>query len=551
MIACGWGVNLTRILIHMSAQSLSSLLKANKIIDTNVGKFEFKKEIGEGGNSNVFLFSNSGHDFAIKFLKPSGDHRKTDRFKDEFFGVSQMPSNEHIVQYYHLDKVKIHDVDYFIIIMKPYARSLKRDFANKNSVEEYEGDVRKLFNHLFKGLRHIHNHKVVHRDLKPENIFIDSINGSYVIGDFGISRFDDEFFARLSETKESDRLANYKFSAPEQSSLSHKVTVRSDIYALGQIMQHFGTGDVNKGGGREKLLYSNSSEFLSILDEIIGKCIMHNPSDRFSSLDEISEFYKSKLESNKITRDSQSRQMEESQRWDFLNKFDDAIVRSIPDINRVGKITSDVDVASFLSNIDETIRTDSTKDSLWMVMSDGGDLNYHGAKLIKDKFYEINYGGFATEISIDSIYVYYDTHHYHKNFFLVITNDMAPFVFKDVTDLSKEKARNKIPSSEDHCTEWNGYCLDPDDVRNKYVRIEGVTHSVNRENFRDVARVIKRNAFLVVPTGTPSAHMNDRTVATDLINACLINPTGLAAKDVDLYLKKISGHYQSWIRNNM
>ncbi|WP_260603634.1 hypothetical protein, partial [Enterobacter hormaechei] len=81
----------------MSAQSISSLLKANKWIDTNVGKFEFKEDIGEGGNSNVFLFSNSGHDFAIKFLKPNNDHRKTDRFKDEFFCVSQMPSNKHIV----------------------------------------------------------------------------------------------------------------------------------------------------------------------------------------------------------------------------------------------------------------------------------------------------------------------------------------------------------------------------------------------------------------------------------------------------------------------
>lgn len=535
----------------MSAQSISSLLKANKWIDTNVGKFEFKKEIGEGGNSNVFLFSNSGHDFAIKFLKPSKDHRKTDRFKDEFFCVSQMPSNKYIVQYYHLDKITIDDVDYYIIIMKPYARSLKKDFASTNSAEEYERDVRKLFNHLFNGLRHIHSHGVIHRDLKPENIFIDSATDSYVIGDFGISRFDDEFFARLSQTRESERLANYKFSAPEQSSGNHEITVRSDIYALGQIMQYFSTGDVSKGNGREKLSYSNVSEFIAILDDIIGKCIMHNPNDRFSSLDDMAEYYKSKLESNKRLKEAQFRQKEESEMWGFLHAFDDAIVRSVPHINRVEKIISDLDIELFLSSIDGTISTENTKDSLWMIKSDGGDLNYYGSKLKQGKYFEINFGGFITEVNIDSIDVYYDSHYHHKNFFIIIISGMPPFEFNDISDLSKKKMRSKITSKDDYCIEWNGYCLDPNDVRNKYVKIEGTTYRVSHEDFKDVHRCIKRDAFLVVPTGTPSSHMNDRSVATDLINACLTNPNGLVTTDVDLYLRRIRDHYQSWIRNSL
>lgn len=533
----------------MSAQSISSLLKAKQWIDTNVGRFEFKKEIGEGGNSNVFLFSKSDHDFAIKFLKPSGDHSKTDRFKDEFFCVSQMPSNENIVQYYHLDKIQIDDVDYFIIIMKRYSRSLKNDFANKNSVEEYEKDVRKLFSDLFNGLRHIHNHGVIHRDLKPENIFIDSGTDAYVIGDFGISRFDDEFFARLSQTRKSERLANYKFSAPEQSSGNHEVTIRSDIYALGQIMQYFSTGDVSKGNGREKLSYINDSEFIAILDEIIGKCIMHNPNDRFSSLEDISEYYKSKLESNKRLIEAHARHKEESESWDFLHSFDDAIARSVPHINRVEKLTSSIDIALFLSCIDNTISSESTSDALWMIKSDGGDLNYRGAKLKQDKEFAINYGGFITEVSIDSINVYYDTHYEHKNFFIVITDEMPPFEFNDIADLSKIKARNQLQSNEDYCIQWNGYCLDPNDVRNKYVNIEGVTHRVNRDEFRDVYRIIKRDAFLIVPSGTPSSHMTDRTVATDLINSCLTNQNGLTTTDVDIYLRRIRDHYQPWIRN--
>lgn len=226
-------------------------------------------------------------------------------------------------------------------------------------------------------------------------------------------------------------------------------------------------------------------------------------------------------------------------------------MRSIPHINRIGKITSSIDITSFLSSIDSTISSDSTKDSLWMIMSDGGDLNYNGTKIIKDTHVEVDYGGYATEINIDSIYVYYDSHYHHKNFFIVTTTSMPPFVFSDITDLTKKKTRSNIASSEDHCIEWRGYHLDPDDVRNKYVNIEGVTYSVNREEFRDITRVIRRDAFLIVPVGTPSSHMNDRSVATDLINACLTNPNGLVKADVDLYLNRIRGHYQSWIRNSL
>lgn len=41
--------------------------------------------------------------------------------------------------------------------------------------------------------------------------------------------------------------------------------------------------------------------------------------------------------------------------------------------------------------------------------------------------------------------------------------------------------RSKITSKDDYCIEWNGYCLDPNDVRNKYVKIEGTTYRVSHE----------------------------------------------------------------------
>ena len=126
---------------------------------------------------------------------------------------------------------------------------------------------------------------------------------------------------------------------------------------------------------------------------------------------------------------------------------------------------------------------------------------------------------------------------------------MPQFEYSDINDLSKYKTRGNISSKVDYAIEWRGHYLDPDDVRNQYVRIEGETYSVNRDEFKDTYRFIKRDAFLVVPTGTPSSHMNDRSVATDLIEASVINPSGLTITEVDSYLNRIRGYYESWIRN--
>ncbi|HHS8644328.1 TPA: protein kinase domain-containing protein [Klebsiella pneumoniae] len=533
----------------MTTQSLPKQLKAVGFIDTNVGRFDYKEVIGEGGNSNVFLYSHLNHEFAIKFLKKDSDDSKITRFKDEFFCVAQMPTHKNVVKYYHLDKVKVAEVDYYVIIMKRYARSVKKDYANQESVEKYNDSMRKIFTALYNGIRHIHHHEIIHRDLKPENVFVDEINDTYVIGDFGISKFDDDVYARFSKTQDGERLANFKFSAPEQSSNTYEVTKSSDIYSFGQLLQYFGTGDVTKGPGRASLLFRDESEFLTILDKVINKCIMHNPNDRFSSMEDIKIFFETESESFKNQEKLREQSKKDSDRWLFLHDLDDAIVQSIPNINRVAKISTEEDISLFLLNVDALIMDEERKDYLWMIDSTGGDLNYHGSILKSGRLYNVMYGDYVHQITIDEIYAYNDRNYPYKNFFIVLTHGMPQFEYSDINDLSKYKTRGNISSKVDYAIEWRGHYLDPDDVRNQYVRIEGETYSVNRDEFKDTYRFIKRDAFLVVPTGTPSSHMNDRSVATDLIEASVINPSGLTITEVDSYLNRIRGYYESWIRN--
>lgn len=51
------------------------------------------------------------------------------------FCVAQMPTHKNVVKYYHLDKVKVAEVDYYVIIMKRYARSVKKIMQIKSQLK--------------------------------------------------------------------------------------------------------------------------------------------------------------------------------------------------------------------------------------------------------------------------------------------------------------------------------------------------------------------------------------------------------------------------------
>ena len=93
--------------------SLTKTLRDIKEIDTDLGKFSFIKNIGEGGNSEVFSFQkttlNHSQKFAIKFLKDDFSSSQLARFKDEFFCIQQIGDHPNIAKYYNLDKIEINE----------------------------------------------------------------------------------------------------------------------------------------------------------------------------------------------------------------------------------------------------------------------------------------------------------------------------------------------------------------------------------------------------------------------------------------------------------
>lgn len=142
-----------------------------------------------------------------------------------------------------------------------------------------------LFSQILDGVEAAHKSKVIHRDLKPENILYDSKNKVLAVADFGIARFQEEEFYTAVETKAADRLANFQYAAPEQRSIGTLVDERTDIYALGLILNEMFTKEIPLGTGYRSI-GSINKEF-SYLDDLVSVMLRQSPNERPASVEVI------------------------------------------------------------------------------------------------------------------------------------------------------------------------------------------------------------------------------------------------------------------------
>ena len=108
----------------------------------------------------------------------------------------------------------------FIVV----ARDLKNDKVFREST------IRSLFDEILRGLRIVHQHKMLHLDIKPANIFITDDNRSVLI-DFGAAR------EVLSKEGNFIRpMYTPGFAAPEMYRRDTTMGPWTDIYAIGACM---------------------------------------------------------------------------------------------------------------------------------------------------------------------------------------------------------------------------------------------------------------------------------------------------------------------------
>ena len=105
---------------------------------------------------------------------------------------------------------------------------------------------------------YLHQHQIVHLDLKPENILITRIGYEVKLTDLGYC-YADTYTDTMGHTD--------KYAAPEQLNVSSIVDARTDIYAIGKILQNL----------------PNSH----IYNKVIARCTATDPSNRYQSIEEL------------------------------------------------------------------------------------------------------------------------------------------------------------------------------------------------------------------------------------------------------------------------
>ncbi|MGW6919157.1 serine/threonine-protein kinase [Kitasatospora sp. NPDC054939] len=133
---------------------------------------------------------------------------------------------------------------------------------------------------IAEALQAVHGAGVVHRDLKPGNVLV-AADGPRVI-DFGIARAADA----NPLTGTGLRIGSPGFMAPEQV-LGQSATPATDVFALGALLAHVGSGKPPFGDGPEPAsLYRAVHEEPDLdglpagLHELVRRCLAKAPEDR-------------------------------------------------------------------------------------------------------------------------------------------------------------------------------------------------------------------------------------------------------------------------------
>jgi serine/threonine protein kinase len=150
-----------------------------------------------------------------------------------------------------------------------------------------------LFTKVCDAVAFAHGKGIVHRDLKPSNILVDRHGRPRVI-DFGIATFFEENVRGESKaasrtfpialiTATTGLIGTPKYMSPEQRSAGHKVDARSDVFAMGKVLQ-----DVLMAREQDAAA-APGSRVPDDLKAIQSLCLRQTPTERYADAGQLAE----------------------------------------------------------------------------------------------------------------------------------------------------------------------------------------------------------------------------------------------------------------------
>jgi serine/threonine protein kinase len=216
--------------------------------DTVIGGYRIIRKVAAGGFGLVYLaLDPDGQQVAVKEYLPSSlatrgpgellPQVQTDKLSLYRLGLkSFFEEGRSLAQISHPSVVSVlnffRENETVYMVMNYLEGAALQDFIvtardQKQSKVFRESTIRSLFDEVLRGLRIVHQHKMLHLDIKPANIFITDDNKSVLI-DFGAAR------EVLSKEGNFIRpMYTPGFAAPEMYRRDASMGPWTDIYAIG------------------------------------------------------------------------------------------------------------------------------------------------------------------------------------------------------------------------------------------------------------------------------------------------------------------------------
>ncbi len=250
--------------------------KGNKV-ETAFNTYKLIKNIGNGGNGVVWAAETlDGQPVAIKILN-NVNTEKRKRFKNEInFCMKHQHKNLIEVIDYGIckDKIDGKELNLMFYVM-PLCFETLGDKIKKGIKPE---DCVLIYESILCGLKYLHDNGCVHRDIKPENILFNENSNEAIISDLGIAHFMSEDLKTFIETKNTKRMANFQYAAPEQRQNGMTIDGRADVYSATLILNEMFTREIPQAGDYKLIAEINPK--YAYLDELFKEIYKQNPEDR-------------------------------------------------------------------------------------------------------------------------------------------------------------------------------------------------------------------------------------------------------------------------------
>lgn len=219
-----------------------------------------------GTTSQCYKLVKGGEVMFVKALRENyqGEEQFRQLFRKEY-EVGRVINSPYIVRYHSFEE----DAQGGCRLLMEYVEgdTLAERLKSDATYFAKEPNVRKLLIQLLEALRCLHSRGIVHLDLKPDNIMLTRVNNDLKLLDLGYCYSDSYPFTPGR---------NPLFAAPEQLSAGNMLDARTDIYAIGKLLNYiFEQASVPAQGWTKPYR------------QIIARCVNPEPSKRYPDVSEI------------------------------------------------------------------------------------------------------------------------------------------------------------------------------------------------------------------------------------------------------------------------